>query len=93
MLVSTSFISVAACRFHKIGIGVAAWSEFPVRFYRGPLQHWITVDHIPVSQYPDGHALIVPRTISDEILDGVIYSSHGIELEGDSPRKKQKLKK
>lgn len=43
---------------------------------------------IPVSGW---HELIGEGTIADAILDRIAYSSHRIELEGNSLRKKQKL--
>ena len=50
----------------------------------------IISSQIPVSVWYD---LIGEGTIADAILDRVVYSSHRIELKGDSQRKKQKLKK
>ena len=43
---------------------------------------------IPVSEW---HGLIGEGTIADAILDRVVYSSHRIDLKGDSLRKKQRL--
>jgi DNA replication protein DnaC len=50
----------------------------------------IFCSQIPVNEW---YALIGEGTIADAILDRVVYSSHRVELEGDSQRKKQKLKK
>jgi DNA replication protein DnaC len=38
------------------------------------------------------HALIGEGTVANAILDRIAYSSHRIEIEGTSLRKKQKLK-
>lgn len=43
---------------------------------------------IPVSGW---HKLIGEGTIADAILDRIVYSSHRIELQGESMRKKQRL--
>jgi DNA replication protein DnaC len=48
----------------------------------------ILTSQIPVSGW---HALIGEATIADAILDRLVYSSHRIELEGESLRKKKKL--
>jgi DNA replication protein DnaC len=48
----------------------------------------IICSQIPVSSW---HNLIGEGTIADAILDRVVYSSHRIELKGESLRKKQKL--
>lgn len=42
----------------------------------------------PVSKW---HGLIGEITIADAILDRIVFSSHRIELEGDSLRKKKQL--
>lgn len=49
----------------------------------------IFCSQIPVT---DWHALIGEGTVADAILDRIAYSSHRIEIEGTSLRKKQKLK-
>ena len=49
----------------------------------------IFTSQIPVK---DWHGLIGDDTIADAILDRIVYSSHRIELNGESMRKK-KLKK
>lgn len=48
----------------------------------------ILCSQIPVSGW---HQLIGEGTIADAILDRVVYSSHRIELKGESLRKKQRL--
>jgi len=48
----------------------------------------IICSQIPVSSW---HDLIGEGTIADAILDRVVYSSHRIELKGESLRRKQKL--
>jgi len=48
----------------------------------------IISSQIPVSQW---HGLIGEGTIADAILDRLVYSSHRIELKGESQRKKQRL--
>src|SRR5690606_7786450 len=48
----------------------------------------IVCSQIPVSQW---HAIIGEGTIADAILDRLAYSSHRIELSGESMRKKQNL--
>jgi DNA replication protein DnaC len=48
----------------------------------------IICSQIPVSGW---HKLIGEGTIADAILDRVVYSSHRIELQGESLRKKQRL--
>lgn len=48
----------------------------------------IICSQIPVSGW---HKLIGEGTIADAILDRVVYSSHHIELQGESLRKKQRL--
>lgn len=48
----------------------------------------IICSQIPVSGW---HKLIGEGTIADAILDRVVYSSHRIELQGESLRKKQGL--
>lgn len=48
----------------------------------------ILSSQIPVSGW---HKLIGEGTIADAILDRVVYSSHRIELKGESLRKKQRL--
>ena len=50
----------------------------------------IICSQIPVSSW---HSLIGEGTIADAILDRVVYSSHRIELKGESLRKKQTLNK
>jgi len=49
----------------------------------------IICSQIPVSSW---HSLIGEGTIADAILDRVAFSSHRIELKGESLRRKQKLK-
>lgn len=49
----------------------------------------IITSQIPVKNW---HGLIGEETIADAILDRIVYSSHRIELDGDSMRKK-KMKK
>lgn len=49
----------------------------------------IICSQIPVAQW---HAIIGEGTIADAILDRLAYSSHRIELSGESLRKKQNLK-
>jgi len=53
-------------------------------------QHASTIlcSQIPVAGW---HKLIGEGTIADAILDRVVYSSHRIELKGESLRKKQRL--
>jgi len=53
-----------------------------------------TASIIFTSQIPvkDWHALIGENTIADAILDRIVYSSHRVELNGESMRKK-KMKK
>ena len=48
----------------------------------------IFCSQIPVSSW---HQLIGEGTIADAILDRVVYSSHRLELNGESLRKKQRL--
>jgi DNA replication protein DnaC len=48
----------------------------------------ILCSQIPVSGW---HKLIGEGTIADAILDRVVFSSHRLELKGDSLRKKQRL--
>lgn len=48
----------------------------------------IVCSQIPVSQW---HAIIGEGTVADAILDRLVYSSHRIELSGESMRKKQNL--
>ena len=48
----------------------------------------IIATQIPVSKW---HGLIGENTIADAILDRIVFSSHRIELEGDSLRKKKQL--
>lgn len=48
----------------------------------------IIATQIPVSQW---HGLIGESTIADAILDRIAFSSHRIELEGESLRKNKKL--
>lgn len=48
----------------------------------------IICSQIPVSQW---HAIIGEGTVADAILDRLAYSSHRIELNGESLRKKQKF--
>lgn len=49
----------------------------------------IVVSQIPVAQW---HGTIGEGTIADAILDRLVHASHRISLEGDSLRKKKKLK-
>lgn len=53
-------------------------------------QSTIISSQIPVSGW---HDLIGEGTIADAILDRLVYSSHRIELQGESLRSKQKLSK
>lgn len=48
----------------------------------------VIASQIPVSEW---HGLIGEGTIADAILDRVVYSSHRIDLKGESLRKKQSL--
>jgi len=48
----------------------------------------IITSQVPVSQY---HHLIGENTIADAILDRLVFSSHRIELDGESMRKNRKL--
>jgi DNA replication protein DnaC len=48
----------------------------------------IITSKVPVSQW---HQLIGENTIADAILDRLVYSSHRIELGGESMRKNRKL--
>jgi DNA replication protein DnaC len=48
----------------------------------------IIATQIPV---PEWHGLIGESTVADAILDRLVYSSHRIELTGESLRKKKKL--
>ncbi len=48
----------------------------------------IVISQIPVSKW---HGLIGEGTIADAILDRLVNSSHRIQLEGDSMRKKKKI--
>ncbi len=48
----------------------------------------IIVTQIPVAKW---HGLIGENTIADAILDRIVFSSHRIELEGESLRKKKQL--
>lgn len=48
----------------------------------------IICSQIPVSNW---HKLIGEGTIADAILDRIVYSSHRIELKGESMRKKHRL--
>jgi DNA replication protein DnaC len=48
----------------------------------------IVCSQIPVSQW---HAVIGEGTVADAILDRLVYSSHRIELSGESMRRKQNL--
>jgi len=48
----------------------------------------IVCSQLPVSAW---HKLIGEGTIADAILDRLVYSSHRIELKGESLRKKQRL--
>jgi DNA replication protein len=48
----------------------------------------IIATQIPVAKW---HGLIGENTIADAILDRIVFSSHRIELEGESLRKKKKL--
>jgi len=48
----------------------------------------IITSQIPVSGW---HSLIGEATIADAIMDRLVYSSHRVELDGDSLRKKKKL--
>ena len=49
----------------------------------------IVVSQIPVAQW---HGTIGEGTIADAILDRLVHASHRISLEGESLRKKKKLK-
>lgn len=48
----------------------------------------IIVSQIPVSEW---HGLIGESTIADAILDRIVFSSHRIELDGESFRKKNRV--
>lgn len=48
----------------------------------------IIATQIPVEKW---HGLIGESTIADAILDRIAFSSHRIELEGESMRRKKKL--
>lgn len=48
----------------------------------------ILVSQIPVSEW---HGLIGESTIADAILDRIVFSSHRIELDGESFRKKNRV--
>jgi DNA replication protein DnaC len=48
----------------------------------------IIASQLPVSTW---HSLIGEGTLADAILDRIVYSSHRIELKGESMRKKQSL--
>jgi DNA replication protein DnaC len=48
----------------------------------------IISSQIPVSSW---HELIGEQTIADAILDRIVYSSHRIELKGESMRRKKKI--
>lgn len=48
----------------------------------------IIASQIPVSQW---HAIIGDDSIADAVLDRLVYSSHRLELEGESMRSKKKL--
>lgn len=48
----------------------------------------IICSQIPVSSW---HKLIGEGTIAEAILDRIVYSSHRIELKGESLRKKHRL--
>ena len=48
----------------------------------------IITSQVPVSNW---HQLIGENTIADAVLDRLVYSSHRIELEGESLRKIRKL--
>jgi len=48
----------------------------------------IITSQIPVA---DWHQLIGEATIADAIMDRLVYSSHRIELQGESLRRKKKL--
>lgn len=55
---------------------------------RHQLASTILCSQIPVSEW---HTVIGEGTIADAILDRLVYSSHRVELKGDSLRKKQSL--
>jgi DNA replication protein DnaC len=48
----------------------------------------IIASQIPISEW---HALIGEDTIADAIMDRIVYSSHKIELKGESVRKRRKV--
>jgi DNA replication protein DnaC len=48
----------------------------------------IIATQIPVAKW---HGLIGENTIADAILDRIVFSSHRIELDGESLRKKKQL--
>ena len=48
----------------------------------------IVCSQIPISAW---HQLIGEATIADAILDRLVYSSHRLQLKGESLRKKQRL--
>lgn len=49
----------------------------------------VVVSQIPIAQW---HDVIGEGTIADAILDRLVYAAHQVALEGDSMRKKKKLK-
>ena len=49
----------------------------------------LVTSQIPVASW---HETIGEGTIADAILDRLVYSSHRIELSGESLRKRKKLK-
>ena len=49
----------------------------------------IITSQIPVKEW---HSLIGEDTIADAVMDRIVYSSHRIELDGESMRKKKSLK-
>ena len=55
---------------------------------RHGLKSTVIASQIPVSEW---HGLIGEGTIADAILDRLVYSSHRIDLKGESLRKKQRL--
>ncbi|MCB0669075.1 MAG: ATP-binding protein [Saprospiraceae bacterium] len=49
----------------------------------------IIASQIPISKWSD---IIGESTIADAILDRIVHSAHRIDLQGDSQRKKNKVK-
>ena len=62
---------------------------FDVIEQRHQVTSTIMCSQLPVS---DWHSIIGEGTIADAILDRMVYSSHRVEIVGDTLRKKQRLK-